>query len=129
MTAKAEPVTGTLSLQTEGRCYTLFFVNHGWIAADMVQYIGEVLQAPQREVAILKLLGYTMEVGSQPPARAADHWVEVDLDRRILRTNSDFIRKSVQKTAPAEDDPYVSLALRNVYAVLDSHDFTVELAG
>lgn len=129
MQDRPDRVTGTLALQTEGRCYTLSFMGHGWMAADMVQYIGDVFEAPQREVAILKLLGYTMEVRSEPPARAADHWVEVDLDQKVLRTNSDLIQKAVRQEAPADGDPYPPLALRNVYAVLDSHDFTVELVG
>lgn len=95
------------------------------MAGDMVQYLENVCQSDHPQVEILKMLGYTMKVTEQPPPRVTDHWVEVDLDRRILSTNSDFIRKAVYKEEPGPDDPYLKLALRNVHDLLDSHDFTV----
>jgi len=118
-------VTGSLTLKKGSSFYSLHFASQGWMAADMVQYLGSVYESSTPEVEILKLLGYTMKVSKQPPPRIADHWVEVDLDQRILSTNSDFIRKAVYQEDPDPDQPYFKLALRNVHRLLDSHDFTV----
>lgn len=95
------------------------------MAGDMVQYLGSVYESDDPEVEILKLLGYTMKVSQHPPPRITDHWVEVDLDQRVLSTNSDFVRKAVYQEDPGPDDPYFKLALRNVHDLLDSQDFTV----
>ena len=85
--------TGSLSLKHGSLYYTLFLPKHGWLAADMAQYLGDVLAAEDQKIAILKLLGYTLEISQQQPARSADHWVEVDLDKCILSTTSDLVRR------------------------------------
>ncbi len=95
----------------------------------MVQYIDDILEATDKEVAILKLLGYTMEVGQTPPSRRSDHWVEVDLENQVLTTNSDLIRKAVDEKPPEPEDPYSPVALKRVHRVLDAYDFTVRLVS
>ncbi len=121
--------TGSLSIKHGSLYYTLFFPKHGWLAADMAQYLGDVLAAEDQKIAILKLLGYTLEISQQQPARSADHWVEVDLDKCILSTNSDLVRKAVDQSSPDPDDPYNPRALHRLHQVLDQYDFTVELVG
>lgn len=124
----AEPrdaVSGLLTLKKGSTFYSLQFATHGWMAGDMVQYLGSIYQAKDPEVEILKLLGYTMDVNRETPPRVTDHWVEVDLDQRILSTNSDFIRKAVYQEDPGPDDPYFKFSLSNVHELLDNQDFTV----
>ncbi len=121
--------TGSLTIKHGSLYYTLFLPKHGWLAADMAQYLGDVLAAEDPGIAILKLLGYTLEIGQQQPARSADHWVEVDLDKCILSTNSDLVRKAVDQSPPDPDDPYNPRALCRLHQVLDQYDFTVELVG
>lgn len=96
------------------------------MAADIVQYIDEILNAEERQIAILKLLGYTMQVEKKTPARKADHWVELDLENHIITTNSDLLRKAVDRLPAAPDDPYSPIALRRIHEVLDRYDFTVK---
>ncbi|MFQ5929510.1 MAG: hypothetical protein ACE5MK_07415 [Acidobacteriota bacterium] len=119
--------TGSISFNHGSLHYTLYFSNHGWLAADMAQYLGDVLTAEDRPIAILKLLGYTMEIQKERPSRHADHWVEIDLERRVLATNSELVRKAVDQATPSPEDPYSPTALRCLHEVLDEHDFTVEL--
>ena len=103
------------------------FSQNGWLAADMVQYVDEILAAEDQKIAILKLLGYTMQVGSSSPARRrTDHWVEIDIDRRILTTNSGLLRKAVERSPVDPEEPYSPVALRRIYDVLDQYDFTVK---
>ncbi|MDA2935251.1 hypothetical protein MYX82_13060, partial [Acidobacteria bacterium AH-259-D05] len=49
--------------------YILYFPHHGWLAADMAQYLDDILAAEDRQIAILKLLGYTMEINKEKPSR------------------------------------------------------------
>lgn len=119
-------VTGSISIKLGDLYHTLRFVDHGWLAADIVQYLDEVITAEQPQIAILKLLGYTMEVSKQKPPRRATHWVEVDLGERMIVTNSDLLRKAVEQAPPGPQDPYHPLALRRIYRVLDRFDFTVK---
>jgi hypothetical protein len=120
-------ITGSISLKHGPLLGTLHFRDHGWLAADIAQYLGEILTAEDREIAILKLLGYTMEIRKEWPPRKSTHWVEIDLDNRVLTTNSELIRKAVNQIAPSPEDPYSEGVLKRLYKVLDEHDFTVEL--
>lgn len=122
-------ITGCISLKYGPLFYTLRFPSNGWLAADLAQYLGDVLVAENREIAILKLLGYTMEIRKEWPARESTHWVEIDLDNHVLTTNSDLIRKAVDQIAPSPEDPYPQGVLKRLHQVLDEHDFTVELLG
>jgi hypothetical protein len=120
-----EKLTGSLTIKKGTLYYTLRFGHHGWLAAELVQYLDDVMGAEDQQVAILKLLGYTMEIAHEPPARLAHHWVEIQLEERTLSTNSAFIIKAVDQVPPEPQDPYSSGALRRVYEVLDRHDFEV----
>jgi hypothetical protein len=120
-------ITGCITLKHGPLYYFLRFPNNGWLAADLAQYLGDILAAGNREIPILKLLGYTMEIGNEWPRRESTHWVEVDLDHCVLTTNSDLIRKAVDQIAPSPGDPYSAGVLKRLHQVLDEHDFTVEL--
>ena len=120
-------ITGCISLKHGPLFCTLHFPDNGWMAADVAQYLGDILAAEDREIAILKLLGYTMEIRKAWPARTSTHWVEIDLDARVLTTNSDLIRKAVDQITPGPEDPYPQGTLKRLHRVLDEHDFTVEL--
>lgn len=119
--------SGSLSIRHADYYYTLHFADYGWMAAEMVQYIGDLYLVEDTRVGILKLLGYTLEISGDPPPRTAVHWVELDLEKRILSTNSDFVRKAVKKEEPDEGDPYLAPSLHRLYAALDSLDYAVEL--
>jgi hypothetical protein len=95
------------------------------LAAELVQYLDDVVGAADPEVAILKLLGYTMNIGRKNPPRQADHWVEIDLSARELTTNSPVLRQAVDQHPIQEGQPYGSLTLKRLYRVLDDYDFTV----
>lgn len=120
-------VTGSLSFRCKGRCYSLILQDRGWLAVELLRYLDEVLGSDQQPAAILKLLGLTMEVGSQPPPRDAHHWIEVDLDARRLASNSNLVRKAVKRQPPDRDDPVTTTTLERIYTVLDRFDFTAEL--
>lgn len=116
--------TGSLGFRLEGTWYTLTFPRNGWLAVDLLRYLDDVLEASDQATAVLKLLGYTLQIGADPPRRRADHWVEVDLAARQLTTNSDLVRRAVDQ-APAPADP--PRTLEKVHGVLDRFDFTVVL--
>ena len=116
--------TGSLSLKWEGTWYTLIFPRNGWLAVDLLRYLDDVLEAADPATAILKLLGYTLRIGVGPPRRRATHWVEVDLARRRLTTNSNLVRRAVDRAPAATDPPRM---LEKIHAVLDRYDFTVVL--
>ena len=120
-------VTGSLTLRRGEFFYSLMFAENGWMAADMVQYLSDIYAAEEAEAAILKLLGYTMEVAGEAPPRTSSHWVEVDLEGRLLETNSQLIRKAVHGEPAADQDPFLEFTLRRVHAVLNRYDFTVRL--
>ena len=122
-----ESVSGTLSIQYDGRFYSTRFETEGWIAAELVQYLDDLYRSESIKAGILKLLGYTLQITDRPPSRSADHWVEIELDARVLSTNSDLIRKAVKQQSVSEEEPYWEPVLRRVYSVLDSLDFTVRL--
>lgn len=125
--ARMAKETGSIAIRHGDRIYSLLFVTQGWMAADIVRYLDDVLASETPEVEILKLLGYTMQIQSKFPPRKATHWVEVDLERKELRTNSDLIRLAVHQGKPQERDPYTEESSRALYEVLDSFDFTVKL--
>ena len=116
--------TGSLSLRLEGTWYTLIFSRNGWLAVDLLRYLDDVLEASDPATAILKLLGYTLQIGAGPPRRRATHWVEVNLAQRRLATNSNLVRRAVDRTPAPEDPPRM---LEKIHGVLDRFDFTVEL--
>jgi len=120
-------VTGSLSIKHEKAFYTAYFDRNGWVAAELIQYLDDLYRAEAAEVKILKLLGYTLRMSQEPPQRKADHWIEVDLAKRLLITNSELIRKAVKQESPGEDEPYWEPALKRIYGVLDALDFTVRL--
>lgn len=122
-----KPETGSISFRIAGAFYTQHFSQNGWIAAEMVQYLGDIYASSDPKVGVLKLLGYTLEMGPSAPDRESDHWVEVDLDSRTVETNSEVIRRSVKREDPPEDAPYGAYSLKRIYEALDSRDFTVRL--
>ncbi|HXK61203.1 MAG TPA: hypothetical protein PLP42_15050 [Acidobacteriota bacterium] len=120
-----ESETGLITIKYRNSYFSLSFAQNGWLAAELVQYLDDVVEATDPPVAILKLLGYTMQISAAPPERKADHWVEVDLAARELITNSGLLRQAVDQIPPQPGQPFGSLTLRRVYEVLDKHDFTV----
>jgi len=120
-------VTGTLSLKHGKTFFSVCFEENGWIAAEMVQFLDDLYSADTLEVGILKLLGYTLQISEQFPRRSANHWVELNLDNRILETNSDLIRVAVRRESPEGDEAYWGPALKRIHAVLHAHNFTVRL--
>jgi len=121
------PVTGTLCIKHGKTFYTAHFEANGWIAAELVQYLDDIYQSASFETGILKLLGYTLQIGAAAPPRTADHWIELDLDKRMLVTNSALIGKAVRKESQGNDESFWGPALERIYAVLDARDFTVRL--
>ena len=122
-----KPITGSISIQKGETFYSIQFETNGWIAAELVQYLNDLYSSDSVEVGILKLLGYTLQMTDRPPARKADHWVEIDIHARVLRTNSELIRRAVKQESPAEEGPYWEPALKRIYAALDAQDFNVQL--
>ncbi|MFZ0428298.1 MAG: hypothetical protein WAO20_09285 [Acidobacteriota bacterium] len=120
--------TGSLTFEYESNFYTLFMTTHGWVVADLLQYLDDVYAAEDPRIPILKLLGYTMTISRNAPPRTAHHWIEIDVEGRVLATNSEVVRKAVQREAPAADDPFHKALLDRIYATLDRLDFTVELS-
>lgn len=116
--------TGSLSLRLEGTWYSLIFRRNGWLAVDLLRYLDDVLEAGDPPTAILKLLGYTLQIGGGPPRRRANHWVEIDLAQRRLTTNSKLVRRAVDQVPAAADPPRM---LEEIHTVLDRNDFTVVL--
>ncbi len=114
-----------LSLKDGSTYYTLHFLDQGWLSADLVQYLDDVLESTNRPAQILKLLGLTMVVSQKPPERRARHWVVVDLDKKMLETNSDIIRRAVDELPPESGSPVSEATLRRIHRVLDQGDFTV----
>ncbi len=118
-------MTGLLSLKNGPIYYTLHFLDQGWLSADMVQYLDDILQSSNRPAQILKLLGITMTVSRRKPDRRAKHWVIVDLDERCLETNSKWIRKAVDQSSPDDNSPISENSMRRIHDILDRNDFTV----
>jgi hypothetical protein len=77
-------------------------------------------------VAILKLLGYTMSIAKDPPDRKLGTWVLVDLDAKVLQTNSALVRSAVDRNKPEESAPVSTASLKRIHDILDRFDFTVE---
>ncbi len=98
------------------------------MAAELVGFLDEVCRSKQPPLALFKLLGYSVQMSEQRPPRSRKrHWVEVDLQARLLETNSPLIRRAVDQLPPEEDAPYGALSLRRIHDVLDRYDFTVKL--
>lgn len=119
--------SGSLNFHCQGAYYTLRFPDRGWLAVELLRFLDEVLLAPEAPVGILKLLGLTVEISSDPPSRDAAHWVEVDLDSRKLASNSPYVRQAVRKKPPNPEDPVTPTTLQRIFEILDRFDFTVEL--
>lgn len=121
------PLTGSLSIRHGSTFYSAYFERNGWIAAELVQYLDDLYMSKPVEAGLLKLLGYTLQISGEPPPRKADHWIELDLEEKLLATNSELIRKAVTNQTPKKGEPYWEPALRRIYSVLDQRDFTVRL--
>ena len=121
------PVTGTLCVKHGSTFYTAHFEANGWIAAELIQYLDDIYRSDSVETGILKLLGYTLQIGASAPPRTADHWIELDIDEKLMVTNSELIRRAVKKESPGDDETFWGPALERIYAVLDARDFTVTL--
>lgn len=118
----------TLSIFHGGTHYTLLFPNRAWLAAELVGFLDEACQSDQPSLALLKLLGYTVQMSAERPPRSPKRqWVEVDLQARRLETNSPVIRRAVEQQPPEKDAPYGPLSLKRIHDVLDRFDFTVKL--
>ena len=121
--------SGYLSLRTGGVFHTLHFPERGWLAADLVQHLDDVLEADERQSAVLKLLGFTIQLSPVAPGRQGSHWIIVDLDDRVLETNSPYLRLAVSGGSAGADLPFPEKTLQRIHRVLDRFDFTVELFG
>lgn len=120
-------ITGSLAIHWAGKWYVLQIPENGWIAAELVQFLEEAHQTKDPRNAILKLLGYTLLIAKEAPPRSASHWVEVDLEKRELSTNSELIRKAVKKQPPCTEDPFSEVGLERIYRYLDTYDYSVDL--
>ncbi|HSR49677.1 MAG TPA: hypothetical protein VLV83_02545 [Acidobacteriota bacterium] len=119
---------GSLRIRLAERYYTLDFESQGWLAAHMVQYLDRVYESRDRSAALVKMLGLGLRIHDErPPRRPGIHWVDVDLEKRLLESNSEFIRKAVDEEPVEDGEPYSALALKRVHQVLDAYDFTVKL--
>lgn len=97
------------------------------MAAELIQYLDDVYNSESAEVGLLKLLGFNLKLSEGHPRRDAGEWVEVDLENRVLATNSRLIRCAVNRLTPGPEDTFSEYALRRIHTVLDSLDFKVEL--
>ena len=120
-------ISGSLSIRIGETCFVRHFSDHGWFAAELVGHLDSLLQADDAALEVLKLLGYLVQIDRTFPPRTAAHWVEVDLDKRVLTTNSEVIRKAVMQKPPDEVAPYSQISLDRIYGILDAFDFTVRL--
>ena len=120
-------VTGSISIQYRNQYYSLFMPGQGWLVADLLQFLDDIYRAEDPRVAILKQMGLAIHIGGEAPPRRADHWIELDLEKRRLFTNSDLIRKAVRRRKPSRGDPYYPPVLERIYRVLDALDFDVHL--
>jgi len=119
--------SGSFTVKKSSFYYCLRFRQNGRTAVEMVQFIDDILRSEYPERAIIKYLGFTAEVTRHSPGKGADYWVEIDLDRRILETNSELIRRVVGSgTNSSADEADASLG-RRIYKILDEYDFTVRL--
>ena len=123
------PTTGSIAIRHTFLYYRLYFAHYGWLAAEMAQYVDDILTEKDPQLAILKLLGYTVEILPKAPSRDADHWLEIDVEKRILYTNSKLIRKAVEKMDPDAQASYSPAMLTRLHDVLDRNGFSVELFG
>jgi len=119
--------SGYLSLRTAQVYHTLYFQQRGWLAVDLVQHLDDVLKSDERQGAVLKLLGFTLQLSPNPPGPQGTHWIIVDLDDRVMKTNSPYIRLAVSGGSAPDDLPFSERTLPRIHRVLDRFDFTVEL--
>ena len=118
---------GSISICQGGLHYTRIVEGPGWLAADMVQYLDDLYRSDDPSSALLKLLGIDIRIlRRKPPRRGVDHWVWIDLDARVLETNSPMIRKAVDRQPTSVEDPYGPGVLERIYEVLDRKDFSVK---
>ena len=122
-----ETESGYLSLRTAQVYHTLHFQERGWLAVDLVQHLDDVLKSDERQGAVLKLLGFTLQLTPDPPGPQGTHWIIVDLDDRVLKTNSQYIRLAVSGGSAPHDLPFPGRTLQRIHRVLDRFDFTVAL--
>jgi hypothetical protein len=122
-----QQVTGSFTVKKGPLFYCLRFPSKGWVAAEMVQFIDDLLRASNPQTAIIKYLGFTTEISEKRPARTANHWIEVDLDKRILETNSEMIRTAVSGELELLEDEVEAFSARRIFEALDENNFTVRL--
>jgi len=120
------PELGLLSLKSAQHYHTLEFPQRGWLAVELLRYLDDILISTNQQVAILKLLGYTMSITKDPPDRKLGTWVLVDLEAKVLQTNSALVRSAVDRTEPEEVAPVSPASLTRIHDILDRFDFTVE---
>ena len=118
---------GMISLKNRDSYFTLYFPEHGWLATELLQFIDDVMTATDQNAAILKLLGYTLQFSTDSPPRKTQYWAIVDLGARVLETNSEMVRRAVDREPPEPGSPHSPMALKKLHAVLDRFDFTVKL--
>lgn len=127
-TGAVRTVEGRLSIRLGDTWYSLEFPTQGWLSVILLQFLDEVYAAKDPREAVLRWLGYTLEIRRDPPPRLASHWVEVDYDRRVVESNSPVLRAAVGRgDAGGEAIPWSEADLRRVYRTLDRLDFTVRL--
>jgi len=118
--------SGSLSIRIDDTWFCLEFPQRGWISVILLQFLDDVMAADDRRTAVLRLLGYTLQLRSEPLPRWTEHWVEVDLSQRRLETNSSMMRAVVGRGG--RQGPWSPEDLRRVHQTLDALDFTVRLS-
>lgn len=118
---------GLLSFGLEGRFYTLYFPQRGWLAVELLHFLDDILRAPQPHIQIVKLLGYLLQVSSEKPSLQGRHWVVVDLGAKLIETNSPLLCRIVDERPIPENQPLPEATSRRIYELLDENDFTVKL--
>lgn len=123
-----QPVSGSFTVKKGELYYCLRFHTNGWVAAEMIQFIDDLLRSQHPERSIIKYLGFTAEVTRKPAGRQAEIWVEVDLDQKVLETNSEMIRKTVVDGPDSFEDEVDAFSARQIFETLDRNDFTVRVS-
>ncbi|GAB4249420.1 MAG: hypothetical protein Kow00109_25480 [Acidobacteriota bacterium] len=121
---------GRLSIRLGDTWYSLEFPTQGWLSVILLQFLDEVYAAKDPREAVIRWLGYTLQIGRERPPRSGSHWVEVDFAARVVESNSPVLRAVVGRGGRKVEaaTPWSETDLRRVYRTLDRLDFTVRLA-
>ena len=123
-----KPATGSITILHDNLYYTLVASGQSWNVEGLVEYLDDIYAAADRTRALLRILGYTMRITrDKPPRNRNQSWVEIDLDRHLLETNSELIRRAVDQEPEDPSRPFDHPVQRRIYDVLDRHDFTVKI--